>query len=70
MLHRMGEYCAFLDRSVPEVRGDHVHFTAYSGGSEMLVCMSRHEARRMAHAVIRELDASESAAVVDFRASG
>ncbi len=52
-----GDVTTYLDRSVPELRGEQVHFVATSGGAEIHVCMSRAEARKMARLVIRLLDA-------------
>lgn len=52
--------CTYLDRSIPEVRGDHVFFTAFSGDSKMLVCMSRSEAVQMANEVIRVLATADA----------
>lgn len=51
-----GDICAYLDESIPQLRGDHMHFTARSAGTELQVVMSRHEARRMAVSVLRQLD--------------
>lgn len=64
--------CAFLDESVPEVRGDYVHFTATTGSTTMEVCMSRSGARKMASKVIYLLDAAdrEQARVQEFRRAG
>lgn len=54
-----GDICAYLDESIPQLRGDHMHFTARSAGTELQVVMSRHEARRMALAVLHELDEAD-----------
>lgn len=54
----VGDVTTYLDRSIPELRGEHVHFTATSGGAELHVCMSRREARKMATKVIQLLDAA------------
>ena len=69
MPDRLGSICAYLDYSIPEIRGEHVHFTASSGGNEMQVCMSRCEARKMAAKTIRLLDAADrdQAMLVEMR---
>ncbi len=70
MPNRLVDICAFLDESVPELRGDHVHFTAKSGVSEIRVAMSRHEARKMAECVIIALDNAEGGLVLPFGRTG
>lgn len=56
MANHTTDVCAFLDRSIPELRGEQVFFTAHSGTTVIHVCMSRHEARKMAAKVLKLLD--------------
>lgn len=52
MVERTTDICAYLDESIPELRGELVHFTGRSAGNSMRSCMSRREALRMAYKVI------------------